>query len=95
MTPKALLSLGKLTLCSPSYDWRPTRISHLLRRAGDGEGVPLEGGDGRDVDEDVVARLEGEVRRTPDDQRHDPGGEDDAGGDPALAVLKEVNVFYA
>ena len=49
--------------------------------------MPLEGGDGRDVDEDVVAGLEGEVRGPADDQGHNPGGEDDAGRDPALAVL--------
>ena len=62
-------------------------ISHLFRGAWDGERVPLEGGDGRDVDEDVVARLEGEVRRPPDDQGHDPGGEDDASCDPAFTLL--------
>ena len=43
----------------------------LLGCRADGVGVPLEGGDGRDVDEDVVARLEVEVVRTLDHQRHD------------------------
>ena len=45
-------------------------MTSLLRRRADGVGVPLEGGDGGDVDEDVVARLEGEVRRPLDHQRH-------------------------
>ncbi len=50
--------------------------------------MPLEGGDGRDVDEDVVAGLEGEVGRTLDGQGHHPGGQNDTGSDPALAILQ-------
>ena len=49
-------------------------IRDLFRRAWYGERVPLETRDGRDVDEDVVAGLEGEVRRTSDDQWDDPWG---------------------
>ena len=45
-------------------------MNSLLRRRADGVGVPLEGRNGGDVDEDVVARLEGEVRRPLDHQRH-------------------------
>ncbi len=40
---------------------------YLFRSTRYGEGVPLEAGDGGDVDEDVIAGLEGEVRRSPDD----------------------------
>ncbi len=40
----------------------------LLRRRGDGEGVPLKVGNARDVQEDVVARLEVKVRRPFDHQ---------------------------
>ena len=62
-------------------------MNSLLRRRADGEGVPLEGGYGRDVDEDVVARLEGKVRRPLDHQRHHLRGKDDPRGDPGLALL--------
>ena len=62
----------------------------LLRRRADGEGVPLERGDGRDVDEDVVAGLEGKVGRPLDDQGHHLGGEDDAGGHPGLALVGQA-----
>ena len=37
----------------------------LLGGRRDGEGMPLEGGDRGNVDEDVIARLEGKVRRPP------------------------------
>lgn len=50
----------------------------LLGGRANGERVPLEGGDGRDVDEDVVAGLEGEVRRTLDYQADDSRGQNHA-----------------
>ena len=42
----------------------------LLGRRRDGEGMPFEVGDGRDVEEDVVARLEVEVGRPLDHKVH-------------------------
>ena len=57
----------------------------LLGRRADGEGVPLEGRDSGDVDEDVVSRLEGKVLRPFDDQRNDARGQHDARGHPRLA----------
>ena len=44
-------------------------VSLLWGRAN-GERVPLKGGNGRNVDEDVVPGLEGEVWRPFDDQGH-------------------------
>ena len=64
------------------------KATNLFRRTWDGEGMPLEGRDGRDVDEDVVAGLEREVRRTPDDQRNDFRRKNDAGRHPTFALLK-------
>lgn len=46
----------------------------LLGGRGDGEGVPLEVGDGGDVEEDVVAGLEGEVWRPLYDKVHHLAG---------------------
>ncbi len=61
----------------------------LLRRRGDGEGVPLELGNGGDVEVDIVAGLEGEVGGPLDDEVHHLGGKDDASGHVALPLVGE------
>ena len=60
---------------------------YLFWGTGDGEGVPLEACDGGDVDEDVIAGLEGEVRRSPDDERDDLRRQHDARCHPTFALL--------
>ena len=57
----------------------------LLRGRADGEGMPLKGGDGRNVDEDVIAGLEGEMRWPFDNQAYDSAWQDYACGHPGLA----------
>lgn len=49
-------------------------ITLLLGRAADGEGVPLVGGDGRDVQVDVVTRLVVEELRPLDHEVSDLQG---------------------
>ena len=61
----------------------------LLGRGGDGEGMPLKLSNGGNVEVDIVAGLEGEVGRPLDDKVDNPGGEDDPGGDVALALVGE------
>ena len=61
----------------------------LLRRRRDRERMPLEVGDGRNIQENVVARLEVEVRRSFDDQVDHLGGQDHAVGYVALALVRE------
>ena len=61
----------------------------LLRRRRDGERMPFEVGDGRNIQENVVARLEVEVWRSFDDQVDHLGGQHHAVGDVALALVRE------
>ena len=61
----------------------------LLRRRRDRERMPFEVGDGRNIQEYVVARLEVEVRRSFDDQVDHLGGQDHAVGYVALALVRE------
>jgi hypothetical protein len=60
----------------------------LLRCRRDGEGMPLKLGNRRDVEVDIVTGLEGEVGGPFDDKVHHLGGEDDPGGDVALALRR-------
>ncbi len=60
----------------------------LLRGRGDGERMPLKLGNRRNVEVDIVAGLEGEVGWALDDEVHHLGGEDDPGGDIALALRR-------
>ncbi len=60
----------------------------LLRGRGNGERMPLKLGNRRDVEVDIVPGLEGEVGRPLDDEVHHLGGEDDPGGDVALALRR-------
>ena len=53
----AVKSVGPASSCSDVQ----TEDSLELRRAGDGEGMPLEPADSRDVDEDVVSTAELEL----------------------------------
>ncbi len=52
--------------------------------------MPLKSGNGGDVDENVVSRLESKVRWSPDDQADHSGGEDDAHGDPGFALFAQT-----
>ena len=61
-------------------------ISLLWGRAY-GERVPLKGGNGRNIDEDVVPGLEGKMWRPFDDQRHHFWGQDHARRYPRLALI--------
>ena len=51
--------------------------------------MPLKLSNGGNVEVDIVAGLEGEVGRPLDDKVDNPGGEDDPGGDVALALVGE------
>ena len=53
--------------------------------------MPLKGGNGRNVDEDVIARLEGEMGRSTDHQAHHFGGKDHTHGHPRLAFFAETS----
>ena len=59
----------------------------LLRGRADGERVPLEDGDLRNLDEDPVARSEVELGGLLDDEACDLGRQDQAGGDDRLAAV--------
>ncbi len=87
-----LLSLEVLVQLAGPVPDDPDVEAHdvaLLGGRADGERMPLERRNPRDVDEDVVAGLEGEVRRPLDHQRHHSARQHHARRHPRLALLAQ------